>query len=104
MKITESKLRQIIREETKRVMSESSKMSLGELIRSLRKAGEDRLADRYQGSLDHGVKDGMLRFRSVGGGNVKMYWSNSMDDSGQGSQYFDDIPSDAARKAGVGGL
>lgn len=101
MRISESRMRQIIREEARKIISEGgSKMTLDALVRSLRKAGEDRLADRYQGSSHYG-SNGVLRFRSVGGDKIEMLWSDSLDGSGHGSQYFDDIPVSAARKIGI---
>jgi hypothetical protein len=97
MRISESRIRQIIREEARRMMNEGgSRMSIGELIRSLKRVGEDRLADRFKRQVDMGRSNDMVRFRGFGS-DVQMYWM-SPDGS---SQYFDDIPMNVARNIGV---
>jgi len=96
MRITESRIRQIIREETKNVVSESTRMTLLRLTADLNKAGEERLADRIGGRRPQSHLDSVVRFRNVGD-VVKVYFVSPEGTS----QYIDDIPMDVARKLGL---
>lgn len=96
MRITESRIRQIIREETKNVVSESMRMTLRRLTADLNKAGESRLADRLGGRRPESHLDSAVRFRDTGD-VVKVYFVSPEGTS----QYVDDIPMDVARKLGL---
>jgi len=99
MALTESRLRQIIREEARRVMNESiegSRMTLGGLIRSLRSIGEDRFADRLERSSHDRTSGLRFRFNRQDGG-AQAYFVSPRGTS----QWFDDIPADITKKLGI---
>lgn len=99
MRITESQLRKIIREEAKRAMNESiegTRMTLGGLIRSLRSIGEDRFADRLERSGHDRTSGLRFRFNRQDGGAQAYFVS-----PGGTSQWFDDIPEDITKRLGI---
>ncbi len=96
MRISESKIRQIIKEEARRVLNESTRMTLGRLTADLNKAGEERLADRIGGRRPASHLDSAVRFRNLGDA-VQVYFVSPEGTS----QYIDDIPADVARELGI---
>ena len=99
MRITEHRLKKIIREEAKRAMNESiegSRMTLGGLIRALRSVGEDRFADRLERSSHDRTSGLRFRFNRQDGG-AKAYFVSPRGTS----QWFDDIPESITKKLGI---
>lgn len=97
MRINESTIRRIIREEARRVLSEGSymMMSLKRLIDTLRDAGEDRIADRFSGGrhsrhMHDPVELDVRHDLDL----VKVYWVGS-------SNFIDEIPLNVAKNAGL---
>lgn len=93
MALTESRLRQIINEETRRVLREGSYINGRTLVQMLRDAGEDRHADLVADNLH--IRRNMempMEIHRQGNGAIALYIGNNV---------VDVIPEDVAMNAGL---
>lgn len=97
MRITESKLKQIIREEARRVLGESDYTNYingRNLVQMLKDAGEDRTADRVADNLHirRDMEMSMEVYRQPNG-DIALYVN--------GNKLIEVIPKDVAARAGI---
>ena len=96
MALTESRFRQIIKEEARRVLREGAgkTASMGMVARELRNMGEDDLADKIERYNSRSGGNAGMEFDERGDGVVKAY----EHENGRSGNYMFDIPTDIYRK------
>ncbi len=96
MRLSESRFRQIIKEEARRFLREGAGMtaSMDMVARELRDMGEDDLAEKIEGYDLRGGRNTGVEFDEREDGIVKLY----QRDNGRTGNYMFDIPMDIYRK------
>ena len=96
MRLSESRFRQIIKEEARRFLREGAGMTatMDAVARKLRDMGEDDLAEKIEGYDLRGGRNSGVEFDEREDGVVKLY----QNDNGRTGNYMFDIPMDVYRE------
>jgi len=102
MALSESRFRQILKEEARRVLREGAgKIATMDMVaRLLRNMGEDDLADKVENYNLRSRNNGSMEFDEREDGVVKAY----QYDNGRSGNYMFDIPADVYRELKSAGL